>query len=95
MSIKRLKKAFKDKIPLPIISMKLKFPNSFRVYVLQWAHFTNNIILLDYGSFLSGVKDKDKPLLLTAREWIENKKFRELSHKEMNDLFLIYQITKD
>lgn len=92
MSIKKLKTAFRNKIPLPITTLKLTFPTSFRVYVFQWANFTNNEMLPYHGSFFMGVKEKDKALLTDARKWISNKKIRPLSISELNRLFQSHEV---
>lgn len=92
MSIKKLKRAFRNKTPLPITSLKLVFPTSFRVYVFQWANFTNNEMLPYHGSFLMGVKDKDKVYLREARKWISNKGLRPLSLLELNRLFQSHEV---
>jgi hypothetical protein len=92
MSIKKLKTAFRNKIPLPIASIKLLFPTSFRVYVFQWANFTNNDMLPYYGSFYRYVKEKDKVYLVEARKWISNKKLTPLSLPELNRLFQSHEV---
>ena len=92
MSIKKLKQAFRNKIPLPITSIKLSFPTSFRVYVFQWANFTNNEMLPYYGSFFKSVKDKDKVYLTEARKWISNKGLTPLSLIELNRLFQSHEV---
>lgn len=92
MSIKKLKRAFRNKIPLPVNSIKLAFPSSFRVYVFQWANFTNNEMLPYYGSFFKSVKEKDKVYLVEARKWILNKGLTPLSLSELNKLFQSHEV---
>lgn len=92
MSIKQLKQAFRNKIPLPITTLKLSFPHSFRVYVFQWANFTNNEMLPYHGSFFKSVKEKDKVYLVEARKWILNKGLTSLSLSELNRLFQSHEV---